>query len=99
MKMILNSADDGQKKDRGRCLGLTFLERGTYRMKTKTILIEDLLTKPQTPARDELIVLARRGVYHDFETTIATPKMQLRRDLLAAGFEDLANKVVEGYYD
>lgn len=66
---------------------------------TKKELLEDLWKKPHSLARMEIITRAKRGYYHDFDTTIATPKVQLVADLNAAGFDDLAQKAMDGDYD
>lgn len=68
-------------------------------MKTKTVLVEDLLKKEQCLERDAIIKRAKDGYYHDFETPVATPKVDLHNHLLAAGYEDLAFKVTQGNYD
>lgn len=68
-------------------------------MSSKTTLVQDLEAKPQSRRRDRLIQLARRGHFHDFETSLATPKIELRNALLALGFDDLAQKTIEGAYD
>ncbi len=66
---------------------------------TKVTLVRDLGTKPQSAARDQLMQRAAMGYYHDFESELETPKVQLYRDLKGAGFDDLAEKVKEGGYD
>ena len=68
-------------------------------MKTKTLLVDDLLKKQITTSRDAIIKQAKKGFYHDFETPIALPKMQLFKDLTNAGFLDLADEVKNGRYD
>lgn len=67
--------------------------------RTCTVLIEDLLKKPQTVRRDEIILWAAEGHYSDFQSPVATPKMKLNEDLVAAGYEDLAANVRNGRYD
>lgn len=47
----------------------------------------------------EVLKRARHGHYHDFETTIATPKIALDRDLREMGLIDIADKVRNGDYD
>ncbi len=66
---------------------------------TKTTLVADLREKPPSELRDHLIELALAGAFHDYESESATPKVDLRAALLAAGFEDLAQKVIECAYD
>ena len=57
------------------------------------------MAKPPSEARQNIELRAKAKYYHDFETTLACPKMQLRADLLAAGYDDMAEKVIEGDYD
>lgn len=67
---------------------------------TRTDLVEELRKKPQSDARDTLINLARRGEFHDYKNKrFAMPKAELLKRLKAAGFEDLAARVVAGEYD
>lgn len=68
---------------------------------TSTVLIDDLLKKPQTAERDRIIKGAVKFDYDDFksEQDVACPKMQLHAELHAAGYKDLANNVTEGKYD
>lgn len=62
-------------------------------------LIEDLLSKPQSFARDEILHRARRLKYHDFKSDDPTPEQTLYRHMLNAGYKDLALSVTEGKYD
>jgi hypothetical protein len=66
---------------------------------TKVELIAELLQKPQSVQRDRIIERASQGVYHDFETQLATPKVVLICALRDAGFDDLAEKTKQGAYD
>lgn len=66
---------------------------------TKKDLLEDLRKKPRDIKRDLIMSLASAGHYHDFDTKLGAPKMQLVKDLRAAGFEDLALKTINGAYD
>lgn len=59
----------------------------------------DLMAKPETPQRAIIEVRAAAKKYHDFESDVAAPKMTLRADLLAAGYKDMADKVIQGDYD
>lgn len=74
-------------------------------MSTKTKLVMDLMSRllgtdtPFGPRIQEIIDKARDGCYHDFESELATPKMQLVKDLQEAGFDDLVEKVKLGDYD
>lgn len=68
-------------------------------MRTKTVLINDLLAEKQTPMVEYIISKAKQGYYHDFETPIATPKIQLSEDLSKAGLNHLKAKVIRGDYD
>lgn len=62
-------------------------------------LIEDLWKKPYSLKRKYIEDRAKAGVYHDFDTELELPKIQLVTDLRAAGFEDLAQKALDGAYD
>lgn len=54
---------------------------------TKVELVAELRRLPPSAARTVLIDRARSGVYHDFESEHACPKMELVADLeRAAGF-------------
>lgn len=66
---------------------------------TKKELLEDLWKKPHSFKRSLLLKRAQAGHYHDFDTELTTPKMQLVQDLKLAGFEDLAQKTIDGAYD
>jgi len=66
---------------------------------TKKELLEDLRKKPHDLKRALILNLASAGHYHDFDTKLEAPKMQLVKDLRAAGFEDLAIKTINGAYD
>jgi hypothetical protein len=66
---------------------------------TKKELIEDLWKKPHSLKRQAILKRAGAGHYHDFETEIAAPKIQLVTDLRDAGFMDLAEKTIDGAYD
>jgi hypothetical protein len=66
---------------------------------TKKELLEDLWKKPYSLKRVEIEKRAKRGDYHDFDSELAAPKIALVDDLRAAGFEDLAQKTIDGAYD
>lgn len=66
---------------------------------TKKELITDLRSMPRSNARDELIERALAGHYHDFDTELPAPKIQLVLDLEEAGFAELAMHVKMGAYD
>lgn len=66
---------------------------------TRTTLVADLEAKPPSGDRDALITLAQEGAFHDFESKIEMPKVTLHKLLRAAGYDDLAAKVVDGRYD
>jgi hypothetical protein len=74
-------------------------EPGTSRGDTKTTLVADLERKPPSEAREHLITLARGGFFHDYDSPSATPKVDLHDALAAVGYEDLAQKVINGAYD
>lgn len=71
---------------------MTTFDAGTQR------LIDDLLEKPQSFTRDELIAKVKRGWYHDFKSPFATPEGVLVKHLTIAGFEDLAERVLDDRY-
>lgn len=69
------------------------LDRGTR------ILVEDLLAKPQSFAREEMLARARRYRYHDFKSPDAFNSITLVRHLKNAGYHDLAVNAANGKYD
>lgn len=71
---------------------MTHFDPGTQR------LIDDLLGKPQSFARDELLARARKLAYHDYKSPYATPEGVLVKHLTRAGFPDLAERVLEDRY-
>lgn len=66
---------------------------------TKKELVDDLRKKPWSLKREYVLQRALKGVYHDFDTELVTPKIQLVADLRQAGYEDLAQQAVNGAYD
>lgn len=66
---------------------------------TKNDLVKDLQEKPPSPERDEIVLKAQAGEYHDFDSPHVAPKIQCAQDLKDADFMDLVAKVVEGAYD
>ena len=70
---------------------------------TKIELVDDLnksiISNEMFPKVKEIIEKARRGYYHDFDTPIATPKIQLHLDLLDAGLTEIDKKMQNGDYD
>ena len=46
-----------------------------------------------------MALLAAQGYYDDWETSLATPIMQLVSDLRAAGAHDLAARAINGEFD
>ena len=66
---------------------------------TKTTLVGDLREKPPSAIRDRLISRALAGHFHDYESESATPKVLLHGELVAAGYPDLAQKVIACAYD
>jgi hypothetical protein len=66
---------------------------------TKKELVEDLRKKPRSLKQSLIMSLAAAGHYHDFDTKLEAPKMQLAKDLREAGFEDLALMAINGAYD
>lgn len=58
------------------------------------------------PTRADLIRYAKDGFYHDFDTPLATPKMDLVTALMNLhratnddGYKKLANRVADGEFD
>lgn len=67
---------------------------------TRTDLVVALREKPQSDDRDKLINMARRGEFHDYKNRrFAAPKVELLKRLRAAGYDDLAQRVIDGAYD
>lgn len=70
---------------------------------TKTDLVRDLensvISNEMLPKLNAIIKKAKEGFYHDFDTPIATPKMQLHFDLLDAGLTQIDHKMQNGDYD
>jgi hypothetical protein len=62
-------------------------------------LVEDLLRKPPSSLRDELVRNALVGRYHDFKSSLSLPKMALVEDLTRFDFRDLARRAMRGEYD
>ena len=60
---------------------------------------DDLMAKPKTEKRDHIEARANRKLYHDFESSVAAPKILLIRDLHDAGFSDMVENVKQGKYD
>lgn len=53
----------------------------------------------QVRAPKAMIVAARAGCYHDFESESATPIHDLVRDARAAGFHAIAQRAIEGEFE
>ena len=73
---------------------------------TKVELVADLeeaLTHIKVPkiANEvfRMIIKAKNGYYHDFDSQLATPKMVLHNDLLALGLVEIDKKMQNGDYD
>lgn len=47
----------------------------------------------------EFVNNLKRDLYHDFKTTIATPKTKMSLDLVGLGFSEIAQLVVDGIFD
>jgi hypothetical protein len=69
------------------------LDRGTK------ILVDDLLLKPQSWSRDEMLSRARKLRYHDYKSDDALCSITLVKHLKSAGFHDLAQNAANGKYD
>lgn len=61
--------------------------------------IEARLGKEYNPLVTRIIMRARLGVYDEFESDIASPISQLVHDLRAVGFDDMAQRAIEGDFD
>jgi len=68
------------------------LDEGTQR------LVDDLMQKPRSFDRDEILRRAKRFKYHDYKADHPTPEILLARHLIAAGYRDLAVRCAEGRY-
>ena len=71
---------------------------------TKIELVKDLndyikLGYPMSVLLADMAKLAERGYFHDFESPLATTKVDLVFQLRSLGLEDLAKKVINGEYD
>lgn len=52
------------------------------------------------PLKYKLIIhRCRTGHYHDFATKAAAPKMEMHADLLAAGLDDVDERMQDGEFD
>jgi len=69
------------------------LDRGTK------ILVDDLLLKPQSWARDEMLSRARKLRYHDYKSSDPFCSITLVKHLKNAGLHDLAQNAADGKYD
>ncbi len=61
--------------------------------------MKDLASQPDSKEKKAILRRARDGTYSDFKSKLASPKMELRTDLIKAGFHDMTKKVVLGSYD
>ena len=68
-------------------------------MGTQTKLVELLEQKPQDEWRDEIIRKAKEGIYHDYRSPLAAPKIELVSDLERAQYYDLSTQVKLGKFD
>ncbi len=69
------------------------LDRGTR------ILVDDLLAKPESWSRAEMLSRARRYRYHSYKSPDAMCSVTMVRHLKNAGFHDLAQNAADGKYD
>jgi len=65
----------------------------------KVKIVEEDFTEQQINNIEQLISNAEAGHYHDFESPIEAPKMQLHLDLTMAGLLDIDKKMHQGAYD
>lgn len=61
-------------------------------------LVDDLMTKPQSFDRDEIIRRAKRFRYHDYKSDDAMCSVTLIKHLARAGFRDLAENAMADKY-
>lgn len=61
-------------------------------------LVDDLLLKPQSFSRDEIIRRAKRFRYHDYKSKDEMCSVTLIKHLAAAGFRDLAQNAMDDKY-
>lgn len=85
-------------------MGMSERDREEYFAKlppdgTSTLLVEDLMKMPQSEGRDAMIEKAKGFAYDDFKSFDAVPKITLHNELMALGYEGLAENVREGKYD
>jgi hypothetical protein len=66
---------------------------------TKETLVADILERPQSEDRDQIIAMAREGKFHDYEAEVPTPKALLIDILSRFGYPDLAGKARDGGYN
>jgi hypothetical protein len=52
-----------------------------------------------SPLLEGMIDLARSGYYDDFKSSLIQPQVTLYGDLKSLGFDDLAQRVVDGEFD
>lgn len=69
------------------------LDRGTK------LLVDDLLAKPQSWSREEMLTRARKLRYHDYKSEDAMCSVTLVKHLKSAGYHDLAQNAADGKYD
>lgn len=74
------------------------LEELTTKERLARAIIECLGGK-YDPRVERMIRLARSGYYDEFECEIAMPITQLINDLRAVGFDDMAQRAMEGEFD
>jgi hypothetical protein len=65
----------------------------------RALLIQDLLSKPESPRRNHIIIRCIDNVYSDFHSGMPLPVHVLLLDLKNAGYTDLALKVPSSCYD
>lgn len=61
--------------------------------------VKDLEAQPESDEKRFISKRFEKKLYHDMESSLACPKHALREDLIAAGFNDMADKVLLGDYD
>jgi hypothetical protein len=65
----------------------------------KLFAVADELEAKDPVKYKEIIERCRNGHYHDFATKVAFPKMEMHTDLLAAGLNDVDERIQNGEFD
>lgn len=66
---------------------------------TAVDLVNELLARPASAARDAIIRRAQALEFHDYKSSLELPKAALVEALAGAGFGDLAQRAMAGEWD